>query len=87
MAGYDVTRVEVLRHYMLHITFRDGTSGHAYLPWLEKWEGVFTDLHSPDFFAQARIDPETKTVTWPNGADIAPELLYNLAAGNAVIIR
>lgn len=33
------------------------------------------DLQSPDAFAQARFDPELGTVTWPNGADLAPEFL------------
>ncbi len=31
------------------------------------------------FSAQVRVDPEIGTVTWPNGYDMTPELLYEEA--------
>jgi hypothetical protein len=41
---------------------------------------VFEPLRDPAYFAQAELDPVCGTVVWPNGADIAPEALHELAA-------
>ena len=41
---------------------------------------VFETLRNPDYFALVSIDPICKTVTWPNGADFAPEALRSLPA-------
>jgi hypothetical protein len=41
---------------------------------------VFKPLHDPAYFARMTVDPVGGTVVWPNGADFAPEALYNLEA-------
>jgi uncharacterized protein DUF2442 len=40
---------------------------------------VFEPLHDPEYFRLFRVDPECDTLVWPNGADIAPESLYERA--------
>ena len=77
---YDVCDVEVLGHYRLRLTFSDDLVGDVDLSHLREWEGVFSALRDPAFFAEVRVDPETGTITWPNGADLAPEVLYERAA-------
>ncbi|MSR21190.1 MAG: DUF2442 domain-containing protein [Gemmatimonadetes bacterium] len=42
----------------------------------ELWGEVFEPLHDPDFFKQVFVNDETRTVEWPNGADVAPTFLY-----------
>ncbi|MBC7105884.1 MAG: DUF2442 domain-containing protein [Firmicutes bacterium] len=37
---------------------------------------VFEPLKDPAFFRQVRADPDARTVVWPNGADVCPDVLY-----------
>ena len=70
-----VTRVEYLHDYAIRLTFNDGRQGEANLA--DVLSGpVFEPLRDPALFAQVVVEPELETVTWPNGADLAPEFLY-----------
>ena len=73
-----VVEVKPLDGYRLWLRFHDGISGTVDLSG-ELWGPMFEPLQKPDLFAQAAIDPELETVTWPNGADFAPEFLYQAA--------
>lgn len=79
---HDVIGVEVSGQYRLRLTFDDGTVGEADFAGRE-WRGVFEPLRDPDYFARVAVDTEAGTVTWPNGADMAPEPLYAEARENA----
>ncbi len=78
----DVFGVEVSGEYRLRLTFDDGTVGEVDFAGRE-WRGVFEPLRDPDYFARVAVDAEAGTVTWPNGADMAPEPLYAEARENA----
>jgi len=72
-----VVGVEVTGPHTLDLRFKDGTRKRVNL--LVLLEGpVFEPLRDPVFFAQVMLDPVAGTVVWPNGADIAPETLYEL---------
>ena len=40
---------------------------------------VLVPLREPDYFSQVKVNPESGTISWPNGADFAPEALYKMA--------
>ena len=70
-----VTSVRVLDHYVLDIGFEDGV--HRVVDLQDELCGpVFEPLKDPAYFAKVTVDDELGTVVWPNGADIAPETLY-----------
>ena len=71
----DVIAIEYTSGYSYRIVFDDNTS--AVIDFSEYLDGgpVFAALRNLDFFQKARI--EGGTIAWPNGADIAPETLYD----------
>ncbi len=81
---HDVCDVQVLGHFRLRLTFSDGLIGDVDLSYLSGQEGVFTALHDPAYLAQVRVDAEIGTVAWPNGADLAPEVLYERATAHPI---
>jgi hypothetical protein len=79
---HDVIGVEISGEYRLRLTFDDRTVGEVDFAGHE-WRGVFEPLRDLDYFARATVDAEAGTVTWPNGADMAPEPLYAEARRNS----
>jgi hypothetical protein len=72
-----VVGVEVVGPHSLAVTFKDGKRSQVnILPLLEG--PIFEPLRDPAVFARVMLDPVAGTVVWPNGADIAPETLYQL---------
>ena len=70
----DIVEIRYKDGYVFHIVFDDGTSGDVdFAPYLSKGP-VFRPLSNLALFRQATI--EGGTIAWPNGADIAPETLY-----------
>ena len=72
-----VVRAEYVDNYRIQLTFNDGTSGTIdFIHWLEG--PVFQPLLDVAYFRRFFLDGGT--VSWPNGADIAPETLYEAAS-------
>ena len=71
----DITDAAVVRHGTLRLVFADGLSGEVDV--LGRMRGpVFDEARTPEGFAKVAVDRETGTVTWPGGADLAPDTLY-----------
>jgi hypothetical protein len=75
----EVIEVKVLGHYRLRLTFSDGKRGDVDLSDLRGKPNRFAALADPAYFRKVRVDRELGTVTWPNGLDLAPEVLYDEA--------
>jgi hypothetical protein len=72
-----VTNVAYLKEYQLRLTFDNGIIKDVDLQ-AELYGEVFEPLKEVEFFKQVEVNPETNTVEWPNGADFAPEFLYEI---------
>ena len=64
-----------VRDFVVWLRFNDDTRGEVDLA--GELEGpIFEPLRDPVYFRQFVLHPELHTIVWPNGADLAPEFLY-----------
>jgi len=70
----DVVEIEYKEGFVYHVVFDDGKSGDIDFSEYVGRGPVFEPLREKEFFKRASI--EGGTISWPNGADIAPETLY-----------
>jgi hypothetical protein len=70
-----VKEARYLHDYVIWLRFDDGAEGEIDLE--KELEGeVFGPLKDLPSFQKFRVDPELETIAWENGADLAPEFLY-----------
>ena len=72
-----VIKAHYVRDYVLHLRFADGSEGDVDLE-SELHGEVFEPLRDPAYFRQLQVRADLGTIVWPNGADFAPEFLYEL---------
>lgn len=76
-----ITEAEYIDGYRVLVTFKNGTTGEV------DFEGdldgpIFEPLKDPAYFRQFHL--EGHTLAWDNGADFAPEFVYDkLVAASA----
>src|SRR5262245_58947479 len=79
-AFIDLVEARHLGGFRVWLRFEDGLEGELDLG-PELHGEVFEPLQDPGFFARFSVD---HTLTWPNGADFAPEFLHErLSAARA----
>ncbi len=70
-----VKEAKYLHDYVLWLRFNDGIEGEIDLS--NELEGeVFGPLKNLQKFKSFKVDPVLETIVWENGADLAPEFLY-----------
>ena len=74
--NYDVIEARYVNGFVVWLKFRDGTAGEIDLS-SELTGPVFEPLRDVAVFRQFQMHPEFHTLVWPNGADLAPELLHD----------
>ena len=65
-----------IENYRVWLEFDDGISGEIDLAHKVSWGEIFKPLQDVNYFKNFKI--ENDTLSWENGADIAPESLYEL---------
>jgi len=74
-----VTSVAALPESQLRVTFVDGTTGEVQMRLFlnnPRIDGtIFEPLRDPATFAQVRV--ALGAIQWPNGADLAPDAMYD----------
>jgi hypothetical protein len=74
-----ITNAKVVGSHSLELTFDNGVQKRVNLR-AELYGPIFEPLRDLSYFAEAFVDPDSRTVAWPNGADFAPDFLYQMEA-------
>jgi hypothetical protein len=74
-----VTVVEQIADFILRIVFADGTTQTIDFSPILAGE-IYGPLADPGYFRHVRLDPESHTIVWPNGADFDPAQLHDWPA-------
>lgn len=70
-----VEEARYLHDYVIWLRFNNGAEGEIDLK--DELEGeMFEPLKDLEAFKSFRVDSEIETIVWANGADLAPEFLY-----------
>lgn len=70
-----VTDAKYIKDYTIYLRFSDGSDGEVDLE--HELDGeIFEPLKDISYFKDFFFNQELHTIVWPNGADFAPEFLY-----------
>lgn len=71
-----VVDARYLHDYTVYVRFNDGAEGEVDLSGELEGE-IFGPLRNVTEFKSFRVDPVLQSIVWENGADFAPEFLYD----------
>lgn len=71
-----VVGVAVTRPHVMRLLFDDGVIRDVQFVPSDDLGPMVLPLNDPEYFALVTVDAELRTVVWPNGLDLAPEVLH-----------
>jgi hypothetical protein len=80
----DIIHVQALPNHQLHLQFEDGIAGTIDLTQIITFSGIFAPLQDPPYFATVQVNPEVGTISWDNGADLDPDVLYAIITNQPI---
>jgi Protein of unknown function (DUF2442) len=83
----DIVEANAVGGHRLYLRFEDGVDGEIDLKKLVELRGVFEPLQDPEEVAKVRVDSDSGTICWPNGADLDPDVLYAELSGKPIELR
>ena len=72
-----ITKADYVSDFKINLTFNNGMSGIVELRKKIERLPIYEPLKDKDYFKNFRLN--SWTIEWENGADFAPESLYELA--------
>lgn len=73
---HHITAFSKVGPFTLSVDFEDGTRQVIDFKPVLAGE-LYGPLAKPAFFDQVQLDPEARTLVWPNGADFDPAILHD----------
>ncbi len=80
----DIVEVRPLDGYRLFLRFEDAVEGEVDVAKMIRFGGVFAPLEDREKFREVRVNRDTGTICWPNGADLDPDVLYSSVTGEPI---
>lgn len=75
MMAPDLRAAVPLEPYVVRVIFSDGEVRDVDIEPLLSGP-VFEPLRDPAMFGRVSVDETSETITWPNGADLDPDVIY-----------
>jgi hypothetical protein len=78
---HEIINAEYEGNFKINLFFDSGKSGVVDFSEYINIGGVFELFKDEEYFKKFYIDPEVKTLCWPDEIDLDPDVLYSKATG------
>lgn len=79
----EVVSAKYLKDYIVYFEFSNGKKGYVDFQ-NHLWGDMFEPMKHRNYFKNFKISETSNTIEWENGADFAPEFLFENCVGDDV---